>query len=131
MTQICEVCRAVPADFIVLSGDDAMTVPMMAVGAKGVISVASNVSPGAMAVMVEAAERGDFAGAREAHERLLPLMLVSFVESNPIPVKAALAMMGLVEEVYRLPLVPPSDASRARISEVLGALDVVAARETQ
>jgi 4-hydroxy-tetrahydrodipicolinate synthase len=83
-----------------------------------------------MAAMVEAAERGDFAGAREAHERLLPLMLVSFVESNPIPVKAALAMMGLVEEVYRLPLVPPSDASRARISEVLGALDVMAARET-
>jgi 4-hydroxy-tetrahydrodipicolinate synthase len=131
MTQICEVCRAVPDDFIVLSGDDAMTVPMMAVGAMGVISVASNVSPGPMAAMVEAAERGDFAGAREAHERLLPLMLVSFVESNPIPVKAALAMMGLVEEVYRLPLVPPSDASRARISEVLGALDVVAARETQ
>ena len=131
MTQICEVCRAVPDDFIVLSGDDAMTVPMMAVGAKGVISVASNVSPGPMAAMVEAAERGDFAGAREAHERLLPLMLVSFVESNPIPVKAALAMMGLLEEVYRLPLVPPCDASRARISEVLGALDVVAARETQ
>lgn len=131
MTQICEVCRAVPDDFIVLSGDDAMTVPMMAVGAKGVISVASNVSPGAMVAMVEAAERGDFAGAREAHARLLPLMLVSFVESNPIPVKAALAMMGLLEEVYRLPLVPPSDASRARISEVLGALDVVAARETQ
>ena len=130
MTQICEVCRAVPDDFIVLSGDDAMTVPMMAVGAKGVISVASNVSPGAMVAMVEAAENGDFAGAREAHARLLPLMLVSFVESNPIPVKAALAMMGLLEEVYRLPLVPPSDASRARISEVLGALDVVAARET-
>jgi 4-hydroxy-tetrahydrodipicolinate synthase len=131
MTQICEVCRAVPEDFIVLSGDDAMTVPMMAVGAKGVISVASNVSPNGMVSMVEAAERGDFESAREAHERLLPLMLVGFVESNPIPVKAALAMMGLLEEVYRLPMVPPSEASRARISQVLNELEMMAAREPQ
>jgi 4-hydroxy-tetrahydrodipicolinate synthase len=131
MTQICEVCHTVPADFLVLSGDDAMTVPMMAVGARGLISVASNVSPAGIVTMVEAAERGDFAAAREAHHRLLPLMLVSFVESNPIPVKAAMAMMGLLEEVYRLPLVSPSDASRARISTVLGQLEMMAAREPQ
>ena len=131
MTQICEVCRLVPDDFIVLSGDDAMTLPMMAVGAEGVISVVSNVSPEAMASMVQAAQRGDFDAARKTHARLLPLMLVSFVESNPIPVKAAMAMMGLLEENYRLPMVPPSDASRARISEVLNALDMVAAREPQ
>ena len=131
MTQICDVCQGVPEDFIVLSGDDAMTLPMMAVGAKGVVSVASNVSPGGMIAIVEAAERGDFAAAREAHQRLLPLMLVSFVESNPIPVKAALAMMGLLEEVYRLPLVPPADASRARITEVLSGLEMMAARDSQ
>ena len=131
MTQICEVCRLVPDDFIVLSGDDAMTLPMMAVGAEGVISVVSNVSPEAMASMVQAAQRGDFDAARKTHARLLPLMLVSFVESNPIPVKAAMAMMGLLEENYRLPMVPPSDASRARISEVLNALEMVAAREPQ
>jgi len=131
MTQISDICRQAPGDFIVLSGDDAMTVPAMAVGASGVISVVSNVSPAAMVAMVEAAERGDFAAARDAHARLLPLMLVSFVESNPIPVKAALAMMGLVEEVYRLPLVPPSDASRAKIAEVLSQLEMMAAREPQ
>jgi 4-hydroxy-tetrahydrodipicolinate synthase len=131
MTQICEVCRLVPDDFIVLSGDDAMTLPAMAIGAQGIISVVSNVSPDGMVSMVQAAERGDFESARKAHQRLLPLMLVSFVESNPIPVKAAMAMMGLLEEVYRLPMVPPSDASRARISEVLNALEMVAAREPQ
>ena len=131
MTQICEVCHDVPSDFIVLSGDDAMTLPMMAVGAKGLISVASNISPSGMVAIVEAAERGDFTAAREVHHRLLPLMLVSFVESNPIPVKAAMAMMGLLDEVYRLPLVPPSDASRARISSVLNQLEMMAAREPQ
>jgi 4-hydroxy-tetrahydrodipicolinate synthase len=131
MTQICEVCRLVPDDFIVLSGDDAMTVPMMAVGASGVISVVSNVAPDGMVSMVEAAGRGDFASARQAHARLLPLMLVSFVEANPIPVKAAMAMMGLLEETYRLPMVPPSEPNKARISEVLNALDMMAAREPQ
>jgi 4-hydroxy-tetrahydrodipicolinate synthase len=129
MTQMCEVCRAVPEDFIVLSGDDAMTLPLMAVGGKGVISVASNLSPVAMVQMVEAAEQGDFAAARAMHARLLPLMLVSFVESNPIPVKAALAMMGLLEENYRLPMVPPSEGSRARIAEVLKEFEAMMARE--
>jgi 4-hydroxy-tetrahydrodipicolinate synthase len=117
--QMCEVCRSVPADFIVLSGDDAITLPLMAVGGRGVISVASNEVPREMAQMVEAAERGDFAAARRIHESLLPLMLVNFVESNPIPVKAAMAAMGLLDEHYRLPMVPPRAQSRAKVLKVL------------
>jgi 4-hydroxy-tetrahydrodipicolinate synthase len=120
--QMCEICRAVPRDFIVLSGDDAITLPLMAVGGRGVISVAGNEAPRQMADIVEAAERGDFAAARALHDSLLPLMLVNFVESNPIPVKAAMAAMGLLEEVYRLPMVPPRAESRAKILKVLGDL---------
>ena len=117
--QMCEICRALPADFIVLSGDDAITLPLMAVGGRGVISVASNEVPRDMAQMVESAERGDFAAARNIHAALLPLMLINFVESNPIPVKAAMAAMGLLDEVYRLPMVPPRHESRAKILAVL------------
>jgi len=124
MTQICEVMRLVPDDFIVLSGDDAMALPVMSIGGRGVISVASNVVPAAMAGLVEAAERGDFAAARSAHQRLIKFMLVNFVESNPIPVKAAMAMLGLLEEHYRLPMVPPSAGSRTKISEALGELEL-------
>lgn len=123
--QMCEICRAVAADFIVLSGDDAVTLPLMAVGGRGVISVASNEVPREMAHMVEAAERGDFASARKIHATLLPLMLVNFVESNPIPVKAAMAAMGLLEESYRLPMVPPRAESRARILKVLTDLELM------
>jgi 4-hydroxy-tetrahydrodipicolinate synthase len=125
MTQMCEVCHAVGADFIVLSGDDALTLPLMAIGGRGVISVASNVAPGRMVRMVEAAERGDMAAARAAHQQLLPLMLVNFVESNPIPVKAAMALLGLLEANYRLPMVPPSDAARAKIAGVLKSLELI------
>jgi 4-hydroxy-tetrahydrodipicolinate synthase len=127
MAQIAEVCRAVPADFVVLSGDDALTLPVMAIGGRGVISVASNQVPSEMVRLVELAEAGDFTAARAAHNGLLPLMQINFVEANPIPVKAAMAMMGLLTERYRLPLVPPSDVSRARIAAVLasaGLLDV-------
>jgi 4-hydroxy-tetrahydrodipicolinate synthase len=123
--QMCEVCRAVPADFIVLSGDDAITLPLMAVGGRGVISVVSNEVPREMSQMVEAAERGDFAAARRIHARLLPLMLINFVESNPIPVKAAMAAMGLLEEAYRLPMVPPRQESRAKIQRVLNDLGML------
>ena len=120
--QMCEICRAVPADFIVLSGDDAITLPLMAVGGRGAISVASNEVPGAMVQLVEAAERGDFTAARAVHSALMPLMMVNFLESNPIPVKAAMAAMGLLEEVFRLPMVPPRPESRSRILAVLGDL---------
>jgi 4-hydroxy-tetrahydrodipicolinate synthase len=125
MTQICEVCRAVPPGFTVLSGDDALTLPVMAVGGRGVISVASNVVPHRMAALVNAALAGDLAAARAEHHALLPLMLVNFIESNPIPVKAALAMMELCDEVYRLPMVPPSDASRAKIRQTLTDLGIL------
>jgi 4-hydroxy-tetrahydrodipicolinate synthase len=122
MAQICEVCRVVPEGFSVLCGDDALALPSMAVGARGLISVASNVVPDRMARLVDLALAGDYAAARAEHLALLPFMLVNFIESNPIPVKAAMAMLGLCEEVYRLPMVPPSDASRARIREVLSGL---------
>ncbi len=119
MTQMCDVCRLVPEDFLVLSGDDAVTLPLMAIGGRGVISVVSNEIPDEMAQMVEAAERGDFGAARTIHARIMPLMQVNFIESSPGPVKAAMAAMGLLEEIYRLPLVPPRVESRSRISTVL------------
>jgi 4-hydroxy-tetrahydrodipicolinate synthase len=119
MQQMCEVCRAVPAEFLVLCGDDAMALPLMAVGGRGVISVLSNEVPAEVARMVEAAERNDFAAARSVHHRMMPLMLANFVESNPGPVKAAMAAMGLVEEVYRLPLVAPKPEAKAKIVTTL------------
>jgi 4-hydroxy-tetrahydrodipicolinate synthase len=121
VSQMCEICRAVPPEFIVLSGDDALTLPLMAVGGHGIISVIGNQAPSEMARMVELAEANDFAGARKVHQQLMPLMSANFVESNPIPVKAAMAAMGLLEETYRLPMVPPSDASRHRILEAIAA----------
>src|SRR5262245_27068961 len=124
ISQMCEICHAVPADFIVLSGDDVVTLPLMAVGGRGVISVSSNEVPGDMVEMVEHAERGDFAPARAVHNRILPLMQVNFVESNPVPVKAAMAAMGLLEEAYRLPMCPPKPESREKISRVLKDLDL-------
>lgn len=123
--QMCEVCRAVPAEFIVLSGDDAICLPLMAVGGRGVISVASNEVPREMSRMVEAADRGDFAAARAIHASLMPLMLINFVESNPIPVKAAMAHMGLLDEIFRLPMVSPRQESRSKILKVLGELGLV------
>jgi 4-hydroxy-tetrahydrodipicolinate synthase len=125
VTQMCEICRAVPAQFIVLSGDDALTLPLMAIGGRGIISVASNEIPAEMSRMVEAAERGDFAAARAIHARILPLMLGNFIESNPIPVKAAMAAMGLLEERYRLPMSPPRPESRQKIANVLKELGLL------
>jgi 4-hydroxy-tetrahydrodipicolinate synthase len=123
--QMVEICRAVPSDFLVLSGDDALTLPLMAIGGRGVISVASNTIPAEMAKMVEAAERGDYAAARQMHQRLVPLMLGNFVESNPGPVKFAMAVMGLCEEVYRLPMVSPRPASQEKIIAFLKELDIL------
>ena len=125
MTQMCEVCRAVPASFIVLSGDDALTLPLMAVGGRGVISVAANEVPAEMVRMVEGAEQNDFAAARAIHARILPLMQINFIEANPLPVKAAMAAMGLLDEVYRLPMVSPKPASRERILDVLKGLGLL------
>ena len=123
MGQICEVCRAVPDDFVVLSGDDSLTLPVMSVGGRGIISVASNGLPAQMAQMVELAEKGDFSGALRVHKALMPFMTVNFVEANPIPIKAAMAMMGLIDERYRLPMVPPQPTSREKIAAVLSRME--------
>ena len=125
VTQMAEICRAVPEEFIVLSGDDALTLPLMAVGGHGIISVASNEIPAEMVQMVEAAERNDFRAARAVHARILPLMQINFVESNPVPVKAAMAAMGLLDEHYRLPMCPPKPESRERINRVLKELNLL------
>jgi 4-hydroxy-tetrahydrodipicolinate synthase len=125
MAQMCEICRIVPGDFIVVSGDDALTLPLMAVGGRGIISVAGNEIPAEMVLMVEAAERGDFAAARAVHTRILPLMLGNFMESNPVPVKAAMAAMGLIEEVYRLPMTSLKPDSRTKILEILKELGLL------
>jgi 4-hydroxy-tetrahydrodipicolinate synthase len=125
VTQMCEVCRAVPPEFVVLSGDDILTLPLMAVGGHGVISVVSNQIPAEMVRMVKAAARNDFAAARAIHARILPLMQVNFVETNPIPVKAAMAAMGVLEEVYRLPMCAPRPESREKVLRVLKALDLL------
>jgi 4-hydroxy-tetrahydrodipicolinate synthase len=125
ITQMCEICRLVPSDFIVLSGDDAITLPLMAIGGRGVISVASNEIPADMVEMVQAAAHGDFATARSVHARILPLMQINFIESNPVPVKAAMAAMGLLEESYRLPMCSPTAASREKIMRVLKELQLL------
>ena len=125
--QMVEICRAVPADFLVLSGDDALTLPLMAIGGRGLISVASNAVPAEMARMIEAAERGDFASARQMHHRLVPLMLGNFVESNPGPVKFAMAHLGLCEQAYRLPMVSPRPASQEKIIAFLKELGIESA----
>jgi 4-hydroxy-tetrahydrodipicolinate synthase len=125
VTQMCEICRGVPDDFIVLSGDDALTVPLMAIGGDGIISVASNEIPAEMVQMVEAAERNDFVAARAMHTRLLPLLLVNFIESNPIPVKAAMAAMGVLDDTYRLPMVAPKPESKEKILNVLKELGLL------
>ncbi len=127
IAQICDVRRNLPGDFLVVSGDDAITLPVMSVGGQGVISVAANEIPGEMARMVEAIERNDWAAARALQHRYLPLMMINFVESNPIPVKAAMARMGLLAEVFRLPMVSPSEASRRRIERVLADLELLPA----
>jgi 4-hydroxy-tetrahydrodipicolinate synthase len=117
--QMANVLHEVPAHFTVLSGDDAITIPLMALGGRGVISVVSNEIPGAMTQLAQACLRGDFQAARAIQARFLPLMNINFVESNPIPVKAALGLMGLLDPVFRLPMCPPSAASLAKIEKVL------------
>ncbi|MPZ20307.1 MAG: 4-hydroxy-tetrahydrodipicolinate synthase [Luteitalea sp.] len=121
--QISEVCTVVPEGFIVVSGDDLLTLPLMAVGGHGVISVAANEIPAELTRLVELFEQGHTLEAQRLHKRLVPLLLGNFIESNPIPVKHVMAQMGLLEERYRLPMVPPRVETReklARIIEELG-----------
>jgi len=134
ISQMAAILNAVPEHFNVLSGDDAITLPIISLGGRGVISVASNEIPGEMARLTRLALDCDFAAAREIHRRVHPLMEVNFVESNPIPVKTAMAQMGLLEAVWRLPLVAPKAENEARIRAVLESLRLVGsateARET-
>jgi 4-hydroxy-tetrahydrodipicolinate synthase len=119
--QVSQIVLATAPDFEVLSGDDSMTLPMMAVGAKGVISVLSNVVPRRFRDMVRAAAAGDFAAARKIHYECLPLMGALFAETNPIPVKAAMAMLGKCKEDVRMPLTPITEGVRSRLREALSA----------
>jgi 4-hydroxy-tetrahydrodipicolinate synthase len=117
--QMANVIQEVPPTFTVLSGDDAITIPLMALGGRGVISVVSNQIPAAMTQLARACNNGDYDAARAIQRRYLPLMNVNFVESNPIPVKAAMGLMGLLEPVWRLPMCPPAPANLAKIEKVL------------
>lgn len=125
LNQIAHVIAAVPAGFSVLSGDDWATLPMLALGSHGVISTASNVAPGEVVDLVRAFRAGDLARARALHYRLLPLFDALFCETNPIPVKAAVALRAGVREELRLPLTPISDANRARLETVLKELGLL------
>jgi 4-hydroxy-tetrahydrodipicolinate synthase len=125
ISQIGDLCTRAPEDFKVLSGDDALTLPLIALGGCGVISVASNEAPRMMAEFTASCLEGRWQEARAWNRKLYPLMKVNFVESSPIPVKAALAMMGKIGEVYRLPLVPISEGARTKVSAVLRELQLV------
>ena len=125
LSQIMEILRERPDNFCVLSGDDAVTLPLIALGAEGIVSVASNEIPDLMSRMTELALEGNWTEARALHYRILPLMEINFVESSPGPVKAAMSMLGLLEENFRLPLVPIQEKSRARIRKVITELGLL------
>ena len=124
ISQIAEVCNAVPEEFLVFSGDDAVTLPVISLGGVGIISVASNEIPRKMSEMTRAALGNDWKKARALHRRYLPLMQANFIESNPIPVKAVLAMMGKIEENYRLPLTRMKPENRAKLEKIVQHLDL-------
>ncbi len=131
MAQIDEILQTLPARFRVISGDDALTLPMLSLGAAGVISVTANVVPSEMTLLVRAALACNYDKARRMHRRLLPLIQALFIESNPIPVKAALAALGRCQLAYRLPLVPPQPETQARLRQVLSGLEFPLAKETE
>jgi len=128
IAQIAAILQQVPERFVVLSGDDAVTLPLIALGGRGVISVVSNQIPAEMTRLVHLCQNNEFPAARQLFYKYLPLMEVNFIESNPIPVKAAMALMGLLEPVWRLPLTPPKPENLARIERVLKELGLLEAR---
>ncbi len=125
ISQIGEICTKAPEKFRVLSGDDSLTLPVIALGGHGIISVASNEAPGMMSRFASACLEGKWEEARDWNRKLYPLMKINFVETSPIPVKAALSMMGKIQEVYRLPLVRISEGARTRVSAVLSDLGLL------
>jgi 4-hydroxy-tetrahydrodipicolinate synthase len=128
ISQMAQVVHQVPPGFAVLCGDDSIAIPLIALGGHGVVSVVSNEIPREFTRLTERALANDFAGARELQRHYLPLMEVNFVESNPIPVKAAMALMGLLEPIWRLPLCPPTSANLAKIEKVVETLGLLAGR---
>jgi 4-hydroxy-tetrahydrodipicolinate synthase len=128
ISQMAQVVQQVPASFAVLCGDDSISIPLIALGGHGVISVVSNEIPREFTALIQRALANDFAGARELQRKYLPLMEVNFVEANPIPVKAAMAVMGLLEPVWRLPMCAPSAVNLAKIEKVLETLGLLAGR---
>jgi 4-hydroxy-tetrahydrodipicolinate synthase len=129
ISQIGEICTRAPGRFRVLSGDDSLTLPVIALGGHGIISVASNETPGMMAKFTAACLEGRWEEARNWNRKLYPLMKINFVESSPIPVKAALSLMGKIQEVYRLPLVKISEGSRSKVAAVLSNLGLIPAEK--
>jgi 4-hydroxy-tetrahydrodipicolinate synthase len=128
MTQIAEVLNVVPDDFIVLSGDDAITLPVISLGGQGIISVASNLIPAEVSKMTQAALDEDWTAARKLHRKYLPLMQALFFESNPMPAKCVLAMMGRIEESYRLPMVAVKPETRSKLEHVATTVGLLAER---
>jgi len=125
LVQVMQILSRRPSDFVVLSGDDSLTLPIMAMGGEGIISVASNLIPAEMSQMVDLALAGKWEEARKIHYRYLDLMELNFIESSPIPVKYALSRMGKLEEIYRLPLCPLSDTSKKVMDQELDKLHLV------
>lgn len=126
MSQIADVLNAVPETFLVFSGDDAVTLPVIALGGVGIISVVSNEIPREMTEMTRAALANDWGTARQIHRKYLPLMQANFIESNPLPVKAVLAMMGRAQEIYRLPLLPMRRDTRSKLQKVATDVGLIA-----
>lgn len=118
LSQIAEVCNTVPEGFLVFSGDDAVTLPVISLGGVGIISVASNEIPKEMAELTRAALNGDWTTARKIQRKYLPLMQANFIESNPMPVKCVLAMMGKMEENYRLPMLRVKPETRTKLEKI-------------
>jgi 4-hydroxy-tetrahydrodipicolinate synthase len=127
ISQMAAVAHAMPEEFDILCGDDAITIPLIALGGRGIVSVVANEIPAEMARLTHLALEGDFEGARAMQRAWMPLMEMNFIESNPIPVKTAMSIMGLLEPVWRLPMTPPAKETRARVEKVLSVVGLVAA----
>lgn len=129
ISQMTRVIHEVPSNFAVLSGDDSITIPLIALGGKGIISVVSNQIPAEMTALARTALKGDYEAARRLQRTYLPLMEINFVESNPIPVKAAMAEMGLLAPIWRLPMCPPSPANLEKIRTILKETGLIARQD--
>jgi len=131
ISQMAEILHRLPESFIVLSGDDAITLPLISLGGKGIISVVSNQIPHVMTELARLGNQGDFGAARELQRRYFPLMQINFIEANPGPVKWGMYRMGLLQPAYRLPMVPPTAANQQKIEQVLESVGLAAPVEVR